>query len=113
VSIEKYAIGKEWLRVKVGDSSEKYFSLIRSSAEKPVGAITATGGSVGAAGVCHPSEARKFTIPEVRRLCSYPDDFQLTGSFAQRWERLGRSVPPLMMKAVAEKIKKTLDSCAD
>jgi DNA (cytosine-5)-methyltransferase 1 len=109
VDISHYAIGREWLRVKVGDSSEKYFSLIRSSAEKPIGAITATAGTVGAAGVCHPSEARKFTIPEVRRLCSYPDDFQLTGSFPQRWERLGRSVPPLMMKTVADKIQETLD----
>lgn len=48
---------------------------------------------------------RKFTLAELRVLCAFPADFQLTGSFAQRWERLGRSVPPLMMRAVAETVR--------
>ena len=30
-----------------------------------------------------------------------PDDFQLTGTYAQQWERLGRAVPPVMMYHVA------------
>lgn len=54
---------------------------------------------------------RRITIAELRRLCSYPDDFQLQGSYGQRWERLGRSVPPVMMKHIAEAVVKTL--CAD
>jgi len=37
---------------------------------------------------------RKFTIPEVMAICSFPADFQLTGSYNKRWERLGRAVPP-------------------
>ena len=48
---------------------------------------------------------RRFTIAELKRLCSYPDDFTLTGSYGQQWERLGRSVPPLMMRAVAETLR--------
>ncbi len=48
---------------------------------------------------------RKFTIPEVRRLCSFPDDFVLVGSFAQQWARMGNSVPPLMMQAIAAAIR--------
>ena len=54
---------------------------------------------------------RKLAIAEVKRLCSYPDDYQLTGKYAQRWERLGRSVPPVMMKYIAEAVIETL--CAD
>lgn len=54
---------------------------------------------------------RKLAIAELRRLCSYPDDFQLTGNYSQRWERLGRSVPPVMMKHIAEAVIETL--CAD
>lgn len=45
---------------------------------------------------------RKFTILEVKRLCSFPDDYELEGKFAQQWAQLGNSVPPLMMRAVAE-----------
>ena len=48
---------------------------------------------------------RKMTIAEVKRLCSFPDDFVLCGSYAQQWERLGNSVPPLMMRAIAEVVR--------
>lgn len=45
---------------------------------------------------------RKFTIAELRRVCSFPDDFVLPGSYAQQWARLGNSVPPFMARAVGE-----------
>lgn len=113
VSIEEYAIGKEWLKIKKGQSSQKYFNLLRTDAEKPSGAITATAGTVGAAGVVHPSECRKFTIPELRRICAFPDDFILTGGYQKRWERLGRSVPPLMMKSIATQFEEMLKGIND
>ena len=55
--------------------------------------------------VPHGTERRKFTIAELKRICSFPDDFILTGSYAQQWERLGNSVPPLMMRAIASTIR--------
>lgn len=58
----------------------------------------------------HPYERRKFTIPELRRLCGFPDDFQLTGSFSERWARLGNSVPPVMAMHIARAIAGTLRS---
>lgn len=51
------------------------------------------------------TERRKFTIQELKRICAFPDDFILRGSYAQQWERLGNSVPPLMMKSIAEVIR--------
>jgi DNA (cytosine-5)-methyltransferase 1 len=48
---------------------------------------------------------RKFAIAELKRLCGFPDDFILTGSYAQQWERLGRAVPPVMMSHVAATIR--------
>ncbi len=112
VDIRRYAIGREWLRLHPGQGSDKYLNLIRANADKPVNTVTQMAGPGGVAGVTHPSEPRKFTIPELRRLCSFPDDFALTGSFAQRWERLGRAVPPLMMRAVGESVRSVLDKCA-
>jgi DNA (cytosine-5)-methyltransferase 1 len=50
-------------------------------------------------------ERRKFTIAELKRICAFPDDFVLTGTYAQQWERLGRAVPPLMMYHVARAIR--------
>lgn len=103
--ISRYAIGDEWDKLKPGESSDKYFSLSKPDPENPCPTITAAGGSTSTAGVVHPSIKRKFTINEVKRICSFPDDFILKGSFAQQWERLGNSVPPLMMKAIAETIR--------
>jgi len=48
---------------------------------------------------------RKFTIAELRRICAFPDDFILCGSYAQQWERLGNSVPPVMMQAIATTVR--------
>lgn len=50
-------------------------------------------------------EKRKFTILELKRLCAFPDDFELIGSYAQQWERLGNSVPPVMMFHIASAIR--------
>jgi DNA (cytosine-5)-methyltransferase 1 len=55
--------------------------------------------------VTHPTERRKFTIEEIKRICAFPDDFILLGTYAQQWERLGNSVPPLMMQAVAKALR--------
>lgn len=46
-------------------------------------------------------EKRQLTLAELRRLCSFPDDFVLPGKRLEGWARLGNAVPPLMMKAVA------------
>jgi len=50
-------------------------------------------------------EKRKLTIAELRRICAFPDDFVLCGSYAQQWERLGRAVPPVMMSHIAATIR--------
>lgn len=55
--------------------------------------------------IYHPEEARPLTIPEVKRVCSFPDDYVLTGSYGQQWERCGRSVPPVMMSHIAAAIR--------
>lgn len=103
-SMGHYAVGAEWKKIPVGGQSEKYFQLCRAHPDKPVGTITAAGGSASAASVSHPFECRKFSIAELRRLCSFPDDYVLAGDYAQQYERMGRSVPPIMMRSVAEAV---------
>ena len=81
-----------------------HFNLKRSSLRKPCPTITAMGNLAGVAGTCHPIEDRKFTIKELKRIMSLPEDFKLTGKHKQQSERIGRMVPPLMMKALAESV---------
>lgn len=51
-------------------------------------------------------ERRKMTTDEVKALCSFPSDYILAGKYEQQIERMGRAVPPLMMKAVTETLYK-------
>lgn len=81
-----------------------HFNIKRCSAELPAPTITATGAKSNSSGAWHWCEERKFTIDELKRIMSLPDDFILTGKWNQRAERIGRMVPPLMMKSVAESI---------
>jgi len=110
LDVTGYAIGDEWGKLKPGAQSGKFFSLVRTDPDDAAGTLTASGGDPSIATIMHPFERRKFSIPELRRICSFPDDFELTGTYAQQWERLGRAVPPLMMRAVAVEIAAILDS---
>lgn len=107
-TIRGYAIGREWDGLRPGEGSDKFLNLVRPHMDRPCPTVTASGGSGpagapgGVASVTHPTEKRKFTINELRRICGFPPDFALTGSYAQQWERLGRAVPPPMARAVAE-----------
>lgn len=108
--ISKQAIGREYDKLNPGQASEKYFSLVRADAAEPCPTVTAAGGmNSGIACVVHPTEKRKFAIAELKRICAFPDDFTLSGSYAQQWERLGRAVPPLMMKAIAATLAEQLE----
>ena len=82
-----------------------YFNLIRESMDCPCTTICQTGGVESAAGCCHPTEDRKFTISEIKAISSVPKDFVLTGSYQQQYERVGRMVPPIMMKNISEAVK--------
>lgn len=106
LDISDQAIGAEYDKLNPGQQSEKYFSLVRADQNKPSPTIAAAGGqNAGIATVVHPTEKRKFTIAELKRICAFPDDFVLVGTYGQQWERLGNSVPPVMMRHIAEAIR--------
>lgn len=50
----------------------------------------------------HPDRATPLTIPELKRLSSFPDDFQFIGNWRQQSARIGNAVPPLLAKAIGE-----------
>lgn len=111
--MEKYKIGtilkkipKNPQKVVSGSSvmNGSWFNLIRESMYKPCSTICQMNGNFGISGNCHPLYDRKFTTAEVKRIMSIPDDFTLTGTIEQKWERLGRMVPPVMMMNISKVI---------
>jgi DNA (cytosine-5)-methyltransferase 1 len=108
-SLEGYSLDKHY-NSAVGNH-RKRLNMKRNPMTGPVGTIVAIGGtSAGTASIVHPLERRKFTIRELKRLGSYPDDYLLTGTYGQRWERIGRSVPPLMSAAIARCVRAMLEA---
>ena len=103
--ISRFAIGREWDNIKPGENSEKYLSLKKPSLGRPSYTVTAGTGNEGVASVVHPTEKRRFSIGELKRISAFPDDFILTGTYAQQWERIGRAVPPVMMYHIAKTIR--------
>ena len=81
-----------------------HFNLKRVSQYQPAPTITAMGSAETTAGAFHWNEARKLTIPELKRIMSLPDDFKLTGKWNQKAERCGRMVPPIMMQRIASAV---------
>ena len=102
-----------WIGVVEKDTHGQFTPIPERRSDEPCFTVTiaSPGNDLGV-----PSRLgrRKFTIAELKRICAFPDDFILTGSYAQQWERLGNAVPPVMMMhiavAIRDKIFRTLFS---
>ena len=81
-------------------------TICQSDHNTSINAYKSSGGFV----TTDTGEIRRLTIEEVRVLCSFPSDFFLSGKYHHQWERMGRAVPPIMMRAVAIKQREVLDA---
>lgn len=93
------------LRVKQGQ--EYRTQRMRIFKYKPSPTIT-TGGLVPTMlgnTCCHYEYTRSLSIRENARCQSFPDDFKFMNDIKKSSKRIGNSVPPLMMKAIAETLR--------
>lgn len=111
-----YAAVRHLAAIKTGEYHHKHYSMGRIANDQPSPTVLAgMGGKVNVTpaswprGLFHPTENRRLSIAEVKRICSFPDDFELSGVYAQQWERCGNAVPPLMMRAVGDAVRSILD----
>jgi DNA (cytosine-5)-methyltransferase 1 len=57
----------------------------------------------------HPNDERFYNLSECKRVASFPDDFAFVGDFRKEaLARIGNSVPPNLMRAIAEHIKENI-----
>ena len=103
------AIKPTWqaYRVLLGKERPKHFGLQVVDPDRPSPTIIKDAGGF-ATGLVYSGEIRKLTIPEIKRLQSFPDEFQVVGNFQQKWAQIGNSVPPLMMRAIARYIRQEI-----
>ena len=87
-------------RAKWSDPRRPFATICQSDYQTHSSAALSSGGWVRDGG-----GTRRLTIDELKIISSFPDDFKLTGTWRQQWERLGRAVPPLLAKAIADHIR--------
>lgn len=59
----------------------------------------------------HPTLDRAISVREAARLQTFPDSFVFCGSKDKQYQQVGNAVPPIMAKAIAQKLAKILDDC--
>ena len=89
-------------RVLTGQEPKRHFGLVRLDPEKPCPTIQKSSPQSSTTGLIHPCSVRHLTITEIKLMSSFPESLRLEGSFVEKWARIGNSVPPLFMKAIAE-----------
>ncbi len=83
----------------------KYFNMHRLGNDKTSPTVCKSTSLGGFCGMIHPKEHRDITIEEAKRICAFPDDFELLGKFSQQWACLGNAVPPMMMYYIAKVVQ--------
>ncbi|MXP09610.1 DNA cytosine methyltransferase [Pseudoblastomonas halimionae] len=58
----------------------------------------------------HPSEDRIISVREAARIQTFPDHIQFYGSLTDQYKQVGNAVPPLLSKAIGEKVREVLFS---
>jgi DNA (cytosine-5)-methyltransferase 1 len=108
--LPRFKVAK-WLKfTKPGEGASKYhprgslFNGRRLDPNKPAPTIPRVGGA-GSACIIHYDGLRYLTAEELLRLAGYPDDFRLVGTLGDCYARIGNSVPPPLIRAVANHIR--------
>ena len=57
----------------------------------------------------HPTQNRAISVREAARLQTFPDSFVFCGTKDKQYQQVGNAVPPIMAKAIAQKIADVLD----
>jgi DNA (cytosine-5)-methyltransferase 1 len=81
---------------------QKYLTLYKANPSLPANTITATM-DISQRCLKH-WDNRPFTIGELKRIQSLPDDYILLGSYRRQAERIGLMVPPLVTKALLDNL---------
>jgi DNA (cytosine-5)-methyltransferase 1 len=84
-----------------GKGNKAYFAFSRTHFNRPARTI-----AKDSAGLFHYDKDRTLTIGEYKRIASFPDHFYFNGTFSAVLARIGNSVPPLLMRSIAEHIRK-------
>jgi DNA (cytosine-5)-methyltransferase 1 len=99
---------------RIRDDMKKYHApkfYRRFGRNEIVGTMTASAQPENC-GIIHPTQNRRFTIREVARIQTFPDDFlffdETVKDVVAMYKVIGNAVPVVLSKVIAEEIKKQI-----
>ena len=97
---------ERWKKIRDNMAKYHYPNFFRRYARNEIqGTITAAFKPENA-GVWHPIENRIFSVREIARIQTFPDDFVFQGrNIKSKYQQIGNAVPPLMGKLIANQLK--------
>jgi DNA (cytosine-5)-methyltransferase 1 len=103
---EKQKAYIDWENMGEGGNG-RFGDHYRIDRNKPARSLLKSAANVGARSTMHWSEKRRMTTPEYKRCASFPDNYIFTD-----WKngvfRIGNSVPPLFMEAIARHVRREI-----
>jgi DNA (cytosine-5)-methyltransferase 1 len=107
------AYGQLWERVRPGRSAvhvigKGFSSCVKPHPDRPCPTLMKTQTGRGFATTVHPFSPHALSIREAAFIGSYPPPFRFVGSYQEQWARIGNSVPPLLMRAIAQHLRMTV-----
>lgn len=101
---------------KIRDDMQRYHSpnfYRRFARNEIMGTVTAAATPENS-GILHPTEPRRYTVREVARFQTFPEDYVFMGkSIAAKYKQIGNAVPPEFAKRLALAIKRHIGLSED
>lgn len=96
---------------KIRDNMKKYRSpnFYRRFARHEINGTITAAATPENSGILHPIENRRYSVREIARIQSFPDDYVFIGdSIASKYKIIGNAVPPKLGEAIGNSIVKQL-----
>jgi DNA (cytosine-5)-methyltransferase 1 len=93
---------------KIRGKRSHFSDLVKLDPDCPSRTLMKTATDRGFATFVHWAIPRAISIAEAKRLGSFPDPFELHGTYQDCWARIGNSVPPLFMYQIARTIRERI-----
>ncbi len=97
---------------KIRDNMKKYKSpnFYRRFARTEINGTITAAATPENCGIIHPLENRRYTVREIARFQSFPDDFIFVGSsISMKYQAIGNAVPPKLAEAIGKSVMNSLN----
>lgn len=100
---------ERWKKIRDDMARYHYPKFFRRFARHEISGTITAAFKPENAGVWHPTENRIFSVREIARIQTFPDDFVFCGSsIKSKYEQIGNAVPPMAAKLFGLQLRKYL-----